>query len=299
MKRSCPQPLFAGRVLLALALLSASGAAQQRVECSSVRSAILRRDVRYCAILPAHYEQQKTRHFATLYYLHGLGENEQVLTGPLWNVFEELQKTRTIGEFLIVTPAAGTSFYINSHDGSFRYEAFFIREFIPAIDRKYRTLAGRKSRAISGTSMGGYGALRFAFKYPQLFASVTAQMPALYERFPEQFMPLLGQTARGRQMGDLFGNPFDQKFWQQNTPFTLARRDPAGVRTLRIYFDCGSNDDYGFDAGTRELSRLLTSLHVKHESHIYPGRHDAAYIAAHIGESMMFQSRALGAGASP
>jgi len=285
--------LLARIASLSLLVCAATCAAQQRVECSAVKSAILHRDVPYCAIIPAHYDQQKARRFGTLFYLHGLGENEQVLTGPLWSVIEDLERSRKIGDFLIVTPAGGTSFYINSHDGSFRYEDFFIREFIPAIDRKYRTNARRSSRAISGTSMGGYGALRFAFKYPQLFVSVTAEMPALYEHFPEQFMPLLAQTARGRQMGDLFGKPFDEKFWEQNTPFTLARRAPAPLRALKIYFDCGSSDDYGFDAGTRQLSQLLTSLRVKHESHIYPGRHDATYIAAHIGEALEFQSHAL------
>lgn len=268
-------------------------AAQGRVECAAVKSSILRREVRYCALLPPSYDREKTRKFPILYYLHGLGENEQALTGPLWDVIEELRQKREIGEFLMVTPDGDRSFYINSHDGRYRYEDFFLREFMPAIERKYRVAGTRAQRGIAGTSMGGYGALRFAFKYPHLFAAVTAEMPALYEKFPPQLIALVKMSERGRQMGDLFGDPFDQAFWARNTPFTLAREHAAQLRGLKIYFDCGDQDDYGFDDGARQLDKLLTSLHLPHEAHIYPGRHDATYIAAHIDAVLHFQSQAI------
>jgi S-formylglutathione hydrolase FrmB len=268
-------------------------AAQGRVECAAVKSSILRREVRYCALLPPSYDREKTRKFPILYYLHGLGENEQALTGPLWDVIEELRQKREIGEFLMVTPDGDRSFYINSHDGRYRYEDFFLREFLPAIERKYRVAGTRAQRGIAGTSMGGYGALRFAFKYPHLFAAVTAEMPALYEKFPPQLIALVKMSERGRQMGDLFGDPFDQAFWARNTPFTLAREHAAQLRGLKIYFDCGDQDDYGFDDGARQLDKLLTSLHLPHEAHIYPGRHDATYIAAHIDAVLHFQSQAI------
>ncbi|HEU5452617.1 MAG TPA: alpha/beta hydrolase family protein, partial [Terriglobales bacterium] len=276
-------------LLLALFLTFATSAlAQGRVECAAVKSAILHREVRYCAILPPSYDRDKTRKFPILYYLHGLGENEQALTGPLWDVIDDLQQKHQIGEFLMVTPDGDRSFYINSHDGRYRYEDFFIREFLPAIERKYRVAGTRARRGIAGTSMGGYGALRFAFKYPQLFSVVTAEMPALYEKFPPQLIALVKMSERGRQMGDLFGDPFDQAFWQRNTPFTLAREHAARLRRLKIYFDCGDQDDYGFDDGARQLDKLLTSLKLPHESHIYPGRHDATYIAAHIDAVLKF-----------
>lgn len=282
--------LVAAIVLLTVTTVAA---AQGRVECAAVKSSILRREVRYCALLPSSYDRDKTRKFPILYYLHGLGENEQALTGPLWDVIEELRQKRQIGEFLMVTPDGDRSFYINSHDGRYRYEDFFLREFLPAIERKYRVAGTRAQRGIAGTSMGGYGALRFAFKYPHLFAAVTAEMPALYEKFPPQLIALVKMSERGRQMGDLFGDPFDQAFWARNTPFTLAREHAAQLRGLKIYFDCGDQDDYGFDDGARQLDKLLTSLHLPHEAHIYPGRHDATYIAAHIDAVLHFQSQAI------
>lgn len=60
---------------------------------------------------------------------------------------------------------------------------------------------------------------------------------------------------------------------------------------LKIYFDCGDEDDFGFDPGANALDKVLTSRHVPHEFHIYPGRHDATYFAAHLPASLVFHSR--------
>jgi len=286
------QPLA---LLLTLLAFTTLAAAQSRVECSAVRSTILKQRVRYCAILPPSYDKDPNRRYAVLYYLHGLGESEQALTGPLWNLVERVQQTGRIGEFLIVTPDADRSFYINSHDGRYRYEDFFMREFIPAIDRKYRTRPQRASRGISGTSMGGYGALRLAFKYPSRFAAVSAHMAALYEEVPQPVIDAVNQRGRRFHMGTIFGQPFDKAFYARNTPFALARANAAAIRRLKIYFDCGDQDDYAFDLGAEDLHKLLNSLKVKHEFHLYPGAHDPFYVAEHLPESLEFQSKALNA----
>ncbi len=121
-----------------------------------------------------------------LYFLHGLGENAQVLlTSGGWNLIQNLWEQKQIGDFLIVAPSAGRSFYINSRDGRVRYEDFFIREFLPFIESHYRIRAERRYRGISGISMGGYGALRFAFRYPELFGSVSAHSAALVAKLPD------------------------------------------------------------------------------------------------------------------
>ena len=93
-------------------------------------------------------------------------------------------------------------------------------------------------------------------------------------------------------MGSAFGRPADGAYWKANTPFVFART--ANLRGLKIYFDCGDQDDFGFDAGTRELDKLLTSRHVPHTSHIYPGHHNWEFVARHIDESLKFDSAALG-----
>ena len=58
---------------------------------------------------------------------------------------------------------------------------------------------------------------------------------------------------------------------------------PAG---LKIYFDCGTEDDFGFNAGAQAFHDLLVSRKIPHEFHLYPGRHDWAYFASHLEASL-------------
>ena len=132
--------------------------ASVRLDCNSISSTILGRAVAYCVALPPGYETGSAR-YPALYFLHGLFENEKSWSehGGL-QTWETLLSQGKIGEFIIVVPDAGKSFYVNSFDGRERYEDFFMQELIPAIDQKYRTLANRDARGISGVSMGGFGA---------------------------------------------------------------------------------------------------------------------------------------------
>lgn len=282
------------RVVFAIAL-TVIPACAQRLDCAAYKSTILKRDVRFCVALPAAYDTEKARRFPVIYYLHGLGENERALL-PLWAIIGDEQQARGVKQFLVITPDAGTSFYINSKNGSVRYEDFFIREFVPAMEKKYRIESSRATRGIQGSSMGGYGALRLAFKYPQMFAAVAAEMPALYEKFPQRLIPYFEMSRRNAAQQSPFGHPFDEAFWQRNTPFTLARANATRIRALKlkIYFDVGSQDDYGFDEGVRQLDKLLTSLHIPHEAHIYPGGHNATFVADHFADALKFISDELG-----
>jgi S-formylglutathione hydrolase FrmB len=293
------RPVLAALILLLgfLFLGPAPARAAGRIECTSTSSRILAHSVHYCALLPPSYDANKMRRFPVLYYLHGLGENEQMfVSSDGWQLIEDLRDQGQIGEFLIVTPDADRSFYINSRDGRTRYEDFFIQEFLPYIEHRYRVLADRLHRGIAGISMGGYGALRFAFRYPQLFGSVSVHSAALLEKLPAIAVSNPRQSPVMRMMGTAFGSPPDLAFWERNTPFTVARSSrPAG---LKIYFDCGTADEYGFNAGAKQFHDLLTARGIPHEFHLYPGGHDWQYFAAHLPASLQFESHAFGLPAS-
>jgi S-formylglutathione hydrolase FrmB len=273
-------------------LLTTAAQANPRAECVSLPSKILSRAVPYCVLLPPSYDTEKTRRYPILYLLHGLGDNDQFLihSGGM-NLVQDLWERKKLGEFLIVTPAAGMSFYINSQDGKRKYEDFFLQEFMPGVEKRYRAQAGRSSRGIAGISMGGYGALHIAFRHPQLFAAVGAHSAALIEKLPNVSAQNARQMSQLRALGEAFGSPFDAAFWKANDPLTIART--ANLAGLKIYFDCGSEDDYGFDAGAEALDKLLTSRHIPHEFHLYPGGHDWDYFAAHLPALLEFEFHAF------
>jgi S-formylglutathione hydrolase FrmB len=265
-------------------------AASARIECKPLPSRILGHLVNYCVVLPPSYDSDKARKFPVLYFFHGLGDNEQMFVhGGAFNLVQDLWERKEIGEFLIVTPEAGATFYINSHSGKVRYEDFLVQEFLPAIESRYRIYPGRANRGVSGVSMGGYGALHLGFRHPELFTAVSAHSPALIDRIPAVASPSAGSGMRSRVLGETFGSPPDPAFWQQNSPMTLART--ANLSGLKIYFDCGEQDDYGFEEGAKSLDKILGSRHTAHEAHIYPGRHDWQYFAEHLPASLQFQSR--------
>jgi len=263
--------------------------AAERVQCGSVKSTYMAGTVGYCAMLPPGYDAQTAKRFPVLYFLHGLGGDQSFLVSSGgWQIIEDMWEQKKLGEFVIITPEADTSFYINSKDGRVHYDDFFIRDFIPQMEKKFRLTGTRAGRAIGGVSMGGYGALRFAFKYPQMFVSVAVHMPALLEQLPK------GSANAGFNafFGSAFGRPVDEAFWKANTPFIYARTPKLAM--LNIYADCGASDDYGFDAGTRQLDKLLTRRHVPHSIAIYPGQHDWQFVAQHLQASLQFQAKALG-----
>jgi S-formylglutathione hydrolase FrmB len=243
----------------------------------------------YCAMLPPSYDAHPGKRFPVLYFLHGLGGDQSFLASSgASSGIEEAWEDKRLGEFVIITPQGENSFYINSRDGHILYEDFFIREFVPQMEHRFHLTGNRVGRAIGGISMGGYGALRFAFKYPQMFVSVAVHMPALLEELPHGSSEV-GLTAF---LGTAFGSPLNERFWKENSPFVYART--ANLQGLKIYFDCGDQDNYGFEAGVRQLDKLLTARHVPHEAHIYPGGHDMQFVSQHLEASMAFQSQALG-----
>ena len=97
-----------------------------------------------------------------------------------------------------------------------------------------------------------------------------------------------------RLLGNVFGQPIDKAFWERNSPLVLAAH--VDLSGLKIYFDCGSSDGYGFYVGAQALDRVLSARHIAHEFHIYPGGHDWDYFATHWPASLLFHSRAFGLG---
>ena len=288
------RPLIGFHLLLIASLVLATPAAAQnstsRLECDSLPSAVLGHPVPYCIALPPGYADAASR-YPVLYFLHGLFENEKS-----WNehsgrqTWEALMSRGRIGKFIVIMPSGGESFYINSFDGHERYEDFFIQEMIPAIDRKYRTIPHRSARGIGGVSMGGYGALHLGMNHPEVFGSASAHSAALIAKFPNP-LPVDGRWGfYARVLQKPFGSPLDEAYFDANNPLTLAA-DSDRFANLKIYFDCGDQDRYGFDAGAKELDQILNSKGFAHQFALRPGNHGWSYLDQYLHFSLEFHSQ--------
>src|SRR5947208_149311 len=90
------------------------------------------------------------------------------------SMMNSFQRGRLLAAVIYVFPNGGyASMYEDRPREGVLAETLIVKELIPQIDTTYRTVGTRDGRAVSGFSMGGYGALRFAFRYPELFSSVV------------------------------------------------------------------------------------------------------------------------------
>jgi putative tributyrin esterase len=264
-------------------------------DCRSVPSQILDHPVDICVVLPADYASSAPRRFPVLYYLHGLFENEHSwIDRGGQGILEGLLASGEAGEFIVVLPNGGKSFYVNSFDGRERYEDFFIQELVPWVDRTYRTLASRETRGIEGDSMGGYGSLHLGMRHPDVFGSVSAQSAALLAKIPDP-LPTEGRWGfYARILEQSFGSPLNDKYWEANSPLTLAE-NPSRFAGLKLYFDCGTDDRYGFNEGAVLLDKTLTDKGFPHEFHLREGNHGWSYLTQYMKYPLIFHGQIFAA----
>jgi len=103
-----------------------------KIECASVSSALLGHSVGFCVVFPPGYEASSNKRYPTLYFLHGLFEDEHSwIDRGGEQIWESLTGQGELTNFIVVLPAGGRTFYVNSQDGHERYEDFFIQELVP------------------------------------------------------------------------------------------------------------------------------------------------------------------------
>jgi S-formylglutathione hydrolase FrmB len=281
------------RATAALLILTAANAAAE-VRTASFPSASLERDVSYVVDLPASYEASETR-YPVLYVLHGLFEGpgfwERRGMAPL---YRELAGRGEVPELIVVAVDGGNSFFVNGAQG--RYEDLLTRDLIAHVDATYRTIARREGRALLGVSMGGYAALRIAFKQPELFGAVSTHSAMLLLK-----IPTADDGARRGHMAAfqrVFGTPIDSALWTENDPFAWAEKaDPK--KTPALHFDCGSEDRYGLAAGNQALHELLERRGIRHSFALRPGDHGYEYVRSVLAGSLGFVAKNLAAPEAP
>ncbi len=196
----------------------------------------------------------------------------------------------------MVHPKGDNAFYCNYADGSKRYEELITKDIVGFIEATYRAKKGRTNRAIGGTSMGGFGALKIAMKFPGEYAAVVAHSPIIFPGKNPLDVPEEVKSSRYYQffvgiLRPLFGDPLRQELWDANNPLVLAKS--GRLDGLHVSFDYGTDDRYiqsiHIDQGIKELDQELTAAGVKHTFKIYPGEpHGWALVDTHIEETLTF-----------
>jgi len=270
-----------------------------RVEFHTMASGAIGADASFSIFTPPSYAKGDTA-YPVIYFLHGLFNDHTSWTidrhGDIPRLLDERMASGALREMVLVFPDGGQSFYTNYKNGGAKYEDLVVVELPAYIEKTYRVKAGRSTRAIAGTSMGGYGALKIAMKFPERYAAVAAHSPIVFPIKNPLDVPAGARSERYYQYLSgifltVYGDPFDQAYFDANNPLELARS--AKLDNVGIYFDYGTADRYnrsvGLGQGLRKLDAALTERGVEHVFGEYDGEpHGWQLVYSHIDASMAF-----------
>jgi enterochelin esterase-like enzyme len=254
------------------------------------KSAAMGQDMKYTVYVPNGYKYTQKR-FPVMYLLHGHGGSEKdwVKHGKLDSIANKMMTNKDIPEMIIVMPDGRNDYYLNTFDNKVRYEDFFIKEFMPFIDSTYRTKPDRAARAITGVSMGGFGATLYGLKYLDKFSVVAGVSAAVRTDSTIVEMENTYYDARfdGRFGLKLRGQDRLNAYYQKNSILKLMETLPlAQLKTTRWYFDCG--DDDGFTEGNCALHLLMSKRQILHEYRVRDGGHDLVYARSALPDVLKF-----------
>ncbi len=316
-----------------LAVFVAVPVTAQSLELETVEffSPAVDRTMKYNIVLPRDYESS-TERYPVLYLLHGLTSNYTA-----WGLSNGTPFYAGLyDDLIVVMPDGGNSWYVNwaeSEDGQKNnWEDHIVQDVVNHVDWNFRTIARREGRAITGLSMGGYGAITLGLRNPELFISIGSTSGALEHargtarRLRGEAPPRRGARAgarpeptaaeraareeRRRRPNPLIGidgfssqterSPSGREFVTAEDadaydPFTLIANLPNEVLP-HIYLDCGTEDR--LIAGARELAAVLMERDIPFDYMQMAGRHASSYWIQSMGRIVGVQyevmQRALG-----
>jgi|AntRauTorckE6833_2_1112554.scaffolds.fasta_scaffold06062_7 enterochelin esterase family protein len=232
-----------------------------KVKTTTFYSKALADSMNYNVYLPAGYDNADGN-YPVFLLLHGYTGNHKdwVKQGELDKTMNELIENERSIPMIVVMPDAGNSWYVDSDPAISwgRYESAVIEDLTAHVRDKYRT--ADQKMFIAGLSMGGYGALHLAFKYPQHFRAAAALSGAFMPELPDSFN-ILEKT---------FGDPANTKRYQKENPFVIATADSS--KHLPVYISCG-DDDMQLYHRSVQMYDTLTSKGYSAELRITDGGH--------------------------
>ena len=251
-------------------------------------------------LLPSGYRKQKPKRYPVLYLLHGAFGNDED-----WTTVGAAENITAGRKLIVVMPDGGqggwyTDWVNHGQGGPPEWETFHIGQLIGWIDDRYRVDASRGARAIAGLSMGGFGAMSYSARHPDLFSWAGSLSGAvdIVNYLPVAAIIDLEAPVDGGLPGDQFGDRLlAEANWRAHNPWNLAEN----LRGMTLVIDTGNgqpgpldppNKPYDpIEEGVHEMSvsfhQRLLSLGIPHTWNDYgPGTHSWPYWQRDLAEGL-------------
>lgn len=250
------------------------------------KSEILRESVRYNVYLPANYSETKT--YPVIYYLHWFdGDNNT--SRDFINRIDQLISEEKFPEVVIVAPDAKRTWYIDDWAGKYKYSTMFIKEFVPFVKKQYSIAKTPADTVITGTSMGGFGALRFSMLYPDEFGVCVSFMAGISTKeqivrdndddYVKYHQNLYGENLKGAKR-------VNKHFVAVNPLYIAENAKPDDLKRVKWYLQ-SCDDDYHL-LGNSELSFVFHKKQIKYEFRVTDGSHDGECVKNSLDDALSF-----------
>jgi S-formylglutathione hydrolase FrmB len=254
-----------------------------KIDSLDIPSTAMHKTYKAVVVLPASYGKSKSA-YPVLYLLHGgFGHyRDWIDKTPDKKLLDRLADSYNM---IIVLPEGEIfSYYIDSPvDKGSQFESYIIKDVVPKIDNTYRTNRSNKARAISGLSMGGYGALYLSARHPDVFDAAGSMSGALnpdmmgWKLSPEMAVNI--KKAFGAIMGDM--QSVDYSIYS-----VISMADLIKKNGTKVIIDCGV-DDFLIEPN-RELHRRLLFNQTPHDYSERPGGHSWDYWQNSLPHHILF-----------
>ena len=217
--------------------------------------------------------------FHTFYLLHGLSDDHTT-----WVRRTRIEWYVKDLPLIVVMPDGFRGWYTDNDAGP-AYGMYIGQEVVAFVERNFPARSAREARHIGGLSMGGYGALRAALRYPDVFESANSHSGALIHGSTDWTLPEDREERRAypQEMRHVFGS---RPEGSSHDLLALGRSAQVAGLVPRLLLDCGT-EDFLLEAN-RHFHRELTHLGVPHQYHEYPGGHEWDYWDLHVQEAIRF-----------
>ncbi|MEO5959441.1 MAG: alpha/beta hydrolase-fold protein [Opitutaceae bacterium] len=208
---------------------------------------------------PPGYTQQTAQRYPVLYLFHGSNDrpNGWIDVGNVHLIADNLIAEKKIVPMVIVMPFGHVLPFGQRGSGARNnttvFEDYLLKDVIPLVEGKYRVIANRENRAVSGFSMGAEQSLHVFFHHLDLFSSIGALAPSGYRVLEEKHAALLADAAG-----------------------TNAK---IGV----LWIACGRQDPQHFP-GSQQLSEALAARQIRHTWRPVEGAHNHAFVRGQLLE---------------
>ncbi|PWI34579.1 XynC protein [Vibrio albus] len=258
-------------IIALLTMVFCSAANAYQAETITIDSNAIQKDHKAIVVLPDGYSQK--RQYPVVYVLHGWSGNQTD-----WTKRTSIAEQADIHNVILVMPDGDyDKWYIDSPvlEGS-NYQSYIAKDVVGYIDQHYSTKADRSYRAITGLSMGGYGALNISLMNTETFGNAGSISGGVN---PANFSYNWG-------LEKVFGDPVQNKsFWERKAIKHSAHKFLSGIN---LALDCGTDDFFIED--NRELHSILNAYKVAHDYTERPGAHTWDYWNNAIAYQMLFFS---------